>query len=337
MQVPMHRVPFLSLPDRIVVTRDAQMFAETVNLMLRLRACDPLGQGKGFTSHTGVVQLGQVSLLATSGSPIVAQAEAADCSTFMVSYPSSVGTYSIEGQTFLSYCGTVLHIPSVGWTLRMQSDLLAGLSLLVPSPLLQSTAMAMAGGGRGVEPELVAALQSTFELHTLDQRGCAILESLFRFFAFVETVLQSQTVVPEMLRLDDLVVRQLLLLMLPGLGQKTLPHAEYLPQDPWFDRLLEWIDANCHLPLSLSELEERSCYSRRSLQYAFKKRFNCGPMQWVRRRRLDQARQQLLAAPAGISVRQVALACGYINLSSFSRDYRQEFGRKASDDLRRLP
>lgn len=320
-----------------MATRDAQTFAETVNLMLRLRACDPLGQEQSFSSCTGVVQLGQVSLLATSGSPVVAQAEAADCSTFMVSYPSSVGTYNIERQTFLSYCGTVLHIPPVGWTLRMQSDLLAGLSLLVPGPLLQSTASAMAGGRRGADPALVAALQSTVELPTLDPRGSAILESLFRFFAFVETVLQHQAVVPEMLRLDDLVVRQLLLLMLPSLGREALPQVACSPRDPWFDRLLEWIDANCHLPLSLSELEARSSYSRRSLQYAFKKRFNCGPMQWVRRRRLDQARQQLLTAPPGTSVRQVALACGYLNLSCFSRDYRQEFGRRASDDLRRLP
>jgi transcriptional regulator GlxA family with amidase domain len=58
-------------------------------------------------------------------------------------------------------------------------------------------------------------------------------------------------------------------------------------------------------------------------------------MQWVRRRRLDHARLQLLAAPLGTSVRQVALSCGYISLSCFSRDYRKQFGRRASEDLRR--
>lgn len=54
--------------------------------------------------------------------------------------------------------------------------------------------------------------------------------------------------------------------MLPGLGQEALPQPEVSPMDPWFDRLLEWIDAHCHLPLSLSELEARSSYSRRLLQ-----------------------------------------------------------------------
>lgn len=332
----MRRVPFLSLPDRIVASRDSQTFAETVNLMLRLRACDPLRQEEGFTSRTGVVQLGQVSLLATSGSPIVAQAEAVQYSTFMVSYPSCVGTYSIEGQTFPTYCGNVVHIPPVGWTLRLQSHLLAGLSLLVPAPLLQSTAVAM-GGSRGAEPELAAALQTTAELCTDDSRGRPILESLFRFFEFVETVLQSQAVVPEMLRLDDLVVRQLLLLMQPSLGEVHSPALPAATREPWFEDLLAWIDANCQRPLSLTELEERSCYSRRALQYAFKNRFGCGPMQWVRRRRLEQAREQLLAAPPGTTVQQVALACGYINLSCFSRDYRQQFGHPATHDLRRRP
>jgi len=44
----------------------------------------------------------------------------------------------------------------------------------------------------------------------------------------------------------------------------------------------------------------------------------------------------LLEAPPGTTVQQVSLACGYINFSSFSRDYRQEFGCAPSVDLRRL-
>jgi AraC-like DNA-binding protein len=330
----MRRVPFLSLPERIVDARDSQTFAETVNLMLRLRACDALLQSERFESRTGVVPLGQVSLLASSGSPIVAQAEALEYSTFMVAYPSCIGTYRIEGQSFPSYCGNIVHIPPVSWTLRLQSHLLAGLSLLVPAPLLQSTATAM-GGGPAAATALSAALQATAELHTADPRGRGILGSLLRFFEFVESVLQSQAVVPEILRLDDLLVRQLLLLMQPGLGETDVARLSLQPREPWFEDLLAWIDAHCDRPLSLTELEARACCSRRTLQYMFRKRFHCGPMQWVRRRRLQQARQLLLEAGRGTTVRQVSLACGYINLSSFCRDYRQQFGCTATEDLRR--
>ena len=98
------------------------------------------------------------------------------------------------------------------------------------------------------------------------------------------------------------------------------------------------MDANCHRALSLSDLEERSGYGRRSLQNAFNQRFGCGPMQWLRRRRLHKARQLLLEAlPGNTKVQQVSLACGYISFSYFCRDYRREFGCTAAEDLRRLP
>ena len=194
------------------------------------------------------------------------------------------------------------------------------------------------GAGRVPQASLASVLQITAPLCTSDHHGGPILNGLYRFFGFVESVLQDQPMVPEILRLDDLLVRQLLLLMLPGLGEAlVVPVAPSLGQESWFEQLLEWIDANCLRALSLSELEERSHYSRRALQYAFQQRFGCGPMQWVRRRRLTKSRQMLLEAPPGTTVQQVRLACGYINFSNFSRDYRQEFGRMASADLRRLP
>jgi hypothetical protein len=96
----MQRVPFLSLPDRIVSTSDSQAFAETVSLMLRLQDCDSLLPTEPFASRTGVVQLGQVSVLATSGSPIQAVAEAVEHSTFMLPYQGCDAAYSIEGKPY---------------------------------------------------------------------------------------------------------------------------------------------------------------------------------------------------------------------------------------------
>ena len=249
----LRRVPFLSSPDSIVSGRDSQTFAETLNLMLRVRDCDPLLSPAGFWSETSVVTLGQVSVLASSGSAVVVVA-------------------------------------------------------------------------------------NTAELRTDDSRGSALLDALFRFFGFVESVLQLQATVPEILRLDDLLVRQLLLLMMLGLEEGSRFSLSPSTQESWFGQLLDWMDANCHRALSLSELEERSSFGRRSLQHAFKERFGCGPMQWLRRRRLHKARQLLLEAlPANTKVQQVSLACGYISFSSFCRDYRREFGCTAAEDLRRLP
>jgi AraC-like DNA-binding protein len=334
----MRRVPFLSSPDSIVSSRDSQTFAETLNLMLRVRDCDPLLSDAGFWSQTGVVSLGQVSVLASSGSPVVVVADAVECSTFMLPYHDCGGTYQIEGQYFTNhYRGNVLYIPPVPWRLHCETRLLAGLSLLIPTAQLQSTAQAMGAGSVPLD-SLSAALANPAELRTEDARGSALLDALFRFFGFVESVRQLQETVPAILRLDDLLVRQLLLLMMPGLGEATMLARSPSTQESWFGQLLDWMDANCHRALSLSELEERSGYGRRSLQNAFNQRFDCGPMQWLRRRRLHKARQLLLEGlPANTKVRQVSLACGYISFSSFCRDYRREFGCTASADLRRLP
>jgi AraC-like DNA-binding protein len=334
----MRRVPFLSLSDCIVSSRDSQTFAETLNLMLRVRDCDPLLSDSGFWSQTGVVPLGQVSVLASSGSPVVVVADAAEYTTFMLPYRDCGGSYQIEGQCFTNhYRSNVLCIPPVPWRLHCETRLLAGLSLLIPTAQLQSTAKAMGAGSVPLD-SLSAALANAAELRTDDARGSALLDALFRFFGFVESVLYLKETVPEVLRLDDLLVRQLLLLMMPGLGDATMVARCPSTQESWFEQLLEWMDANCHRALSLSELEERSNYGRRSLQNAFKQRFGCGPMQWLRRRRLHKARQLLLEAlPVNTTILEISLACGYINLSAFCRDYRREFGCTASEDLRRLP
>ena len=93
----MRRVPFLSKPDSIVSGRDSQTFAETLNLMLRVRDCDPLLSPAGFWSETGVVPLGQVSVLASSGSAVVVVADAVQQATFMLPYFDCGGGYRIEG------------------------------------------------------------------------------------------------------------------------------------------------------------------------------------------------------------------------------------------------
>ena len=87
-------------------------------------------------------------------------------------------------------------------------------------------------------------------------------------------------------------------------------------------------------PLNRSQLETRSGCSRRPLQRAFQQRFGCGPMQWLRRRRLELALERLSRATAADSVTTIARECGYLNLASFSRDFSRLYGRRPSEILR---
>lgn len=328
----MNRIPLLDLPSQSLKTRDPQVFAQTVSGMLRLKACDPLITPSSWWSTTSLVQLGEVTVLATSGTPVQAEADAVPLSTFMLPWNCSVD-YQIEGKRYLNpYRGNVLHIPPLGWSLNSCSEVLEGYSLLIPPSLLCETARTI-NGGVALAASVRSRLSSVSLLSTDDAHGSAALDYIFNFFGFLESVVTAPGSPVEMLRLDDLLVRQILLLMCPGLGEEDSLRAT--SDDQWFDDLLDWIDANCGRSLSLTDLEARGGYSRRSLQYLFRKRFDCTPMEWVRRRRLQMARRILQQGAPGLTVRDVSLQCGYINFSAFSRDYRQQFGCTASADLRR--
>jgi AraC-like DNA-binding protein len=149
---------------------------------------------------------------------------------------------------------------------------------------------------------------------------------------FIDGLLLRQGGVSDLLRLDDLLLRQIVEVLAPALlADRTAPDPEV--SDCAIDALVDWIHAHCHEPISLSELEQRSHYSRRSLQYAFKARFGCGPMQYLRRQRLWLARRRLEDPGPECNVSSIASACGYLSLASFSRDFQRRFGTSPSNLL----
>ena len=104
-----------------------------------------------------------------------------------------------------------------------------------------------------------------------------------------------------------------------------------------FDELIDYIRANLDQPLRLSDLEARSFYSRRALQYAFHEKLGTTPIAWIREQRLAKAKQQLESHAAhALSIKAVALGCGYRHMGLFCIDFKQRFGMTPSQ-VRRLP
>ena len=76
---------------------------------------------------------------------------------------------------------------------------------------------------------------------------------------------------------------------------------------------------------TLTELEQKSGYSARTLQYAFHERFGCSPLAWLREHRLLTARQVLLSdsyQPLSHFARQF----GFGGASQFWTAYKRRFG-----------
>jgi len=225
--------------------------------------------------------------------------------------------------------GVLMVTPTQGHYIRGQGG---GILLTTTPAALMQTSQAMQGplAAKRLHQRLREPL--TFFAYG-SAREPSLPRSLLQSLHLVDSLLSPQGTVPAALRLDDLICRQLVLMLSPELMGDELG-AGRAPLSAGFDLLLEWLSSRVTEPLSLSEMEARSGYSRRALQRAFQQRFGCGPMQWLRRRRLELALEQLSRADVGDSVSSIARRCGYLSLTSFSRDFSRVYGRKPSEILR---
>lgn len=232
-----------------------------------------------------------------------------------------------QKQTPPAHAGVIVTSPTEGHYLRGPGG---GLWITTSPQTLIQTAQAMYGppAGRQLQDRLIQPLH----FHSFSHGPSApMARGLSQAVRMVDSMMAPDTALPAALRLDDLLSRQLVLMICPELGERSKGQAR--PSGS-LDMLLEWMVAHLREPLSLSELERQSGYSRRSLQRAFQERFGCGPMQWLRKRRLEQALTQLTNPQPRDTVSLIAQRCGYLSLSSFSRDFNQHYGQQPSAMLR---
>ncbi|CAN5294769.1 AraC family transcriptional regulator [soil metagenome] len=101
-------------------------------------------------------------------------------------------------------------------------------------------------------------------------------------------------------------------------------------------RSIEYIEIHLAEPITLGDLAAHARASTRSIQTGFRDDLGTTPITFVRDRRLDAARQTLLAAAPGdgVNVTQAATRWGFTHLGNFSIVYRQRFGESPSQTLR---
>jgi AraC family transcriptional regulator, glycine betaine-responsive activator len=93
------------------------------------------------------------------------------------------------------------------------------------------------------------------------------------------------------------------------------------------------MEQNIEQPLPLTELAERAGLSMRQLERLFQRYLGETPARHYLELRLDRARQ--LLTQTTMPVLSVALACGFVSASHFSKAYREVFDRAPRDE--RLP
>ena len=102
------------------------------------------------------------------------------------------------------------------------------------------------------------------------------------------------------------------------------------------DIVCDLVRSSFSRPLTLTEMEEASGLSARSLQYAFRSRFGCSPMEWQRAERMLNAQERVMNLKPDETITQVAYAMGFSSSAAFSALYRRHFGETPSQTLHRV-
>jgi len=89
--------------------------------------------------------------------------------------------------------------------------------------------------------------------------------------------------------------------------------------------VIELMEQHLEEPLSRAELAAKAGLSTRQLERLFRKYLHRSPARYYLELRLNKAR--LLLVQTNMSVIDVALACGFVSASHFSKCYRDFFGR----------
>ena len=255
--------------------------------------------------------------------------------TCMVALPTSGwGQYQMEEFSVDNVVGrSVAFIPARGW--RLVNDVTGGTSLQFQSESMLAVMHSINPALQAIDS--AAALATPFVVDMGEQRPRSYYRHLLSALFLVEQCFVDGLPPDPRLCLDDLILRCLALLLFPSLssvddGQGSALSRRDLRRT--VRDLMDWMEAHADNPISLTELEQRAGYGRRALQLGFKAEVGCGPMQWLRQQRLEQARNKLLDPTPGMTIGDVARSCGYHSLTSFSRDFTARFGLPASRFLR---
>jgi len=135
-------------------------------------------------------------------------------------------------------------------------------------------------------------------------------------------------------QLESLVLTQLLLTV-PNDYADLLRTPEPPVKHGHVRRVVDLIESQPERDLTLAELARASGTTARALQRGFKDVVGMSPTAYVRAVRLDRVHAELLAGDGEASVTDVAMQWGFFHLGRFAQQYRERFGVRPSETVRR--
>jgi AraC-like DNA-binding protein len=114
-----------------------------------------------------------------------------------------------------------------------------------------------------------------------------------------------------------------------GIGDQTV-----LPRH--IRRALDYMNGNLTEKITLAELASACAAAERTLLKQFQRFVGVPPLAYLRRLRLNAARQELMKADGREAISDIATRCGYPLFGRFAGDYRRLFGESPSGTRNRV-
>jgi AraC-like DNA-binding protein len=323
-RVPLGQLrPGLQSLQHHLLPNPAAAYAAMAPLMA-LREFRPLVAERDFYQAIALQQINQLQLMSYMSAPVFCRVEYTPLVLLVATFAGSSLVRTPAGVLSSRVGGGALFPPGLAEVSGSDSSVVIA---------LRPEVLRRAAGAIAAEPDLPSLLRGFGPLE-LDSIQARQLHALLRH---LDACVHFHSALPAQLGLDDVLLRLVVSWLQPQLLEE--PAADQLrirerAGSSCFDALIDYIRANLDQPLRLSDLEARSHYSSRALQYAFRERLGCTPRQWIRRQRLERAMEQLQQGDRAVSVKAIALACGYRHMSQFSADFKQRFGFSPSAVLR---
>ena len=203
-------------------------------------------------------------------------------------------------------------------------DTAGSVAIALDASRLATVMAAMQGGDHSQNVMALLQQDRKIPLQVGTMSFAAVLNNIFT----LADIMNNQQNTLSLLTIDDLLYRCMAMMLTPNMffASQPLTAAQKSHGRSRLDIVCEYIQSRIDEPITLTELENFSGLSARSLQYAFAKQFQCTPLEWIRNTRLRLARERLSIAKPDQTVLSVALSCGFSNPGRFANQYLKLFG-----------
>jgi AraC-like DNA-binding protein len=300
---------------------DPDQLAQLVSRAVPLRDLSPRLSPTPFVHRSVHVQAGSLGITAAAHSPLHGTNHSHNKSVFTL---PTLGEkrFLINGRIHRARAGyCALFLPGEAYSL--DTSYCSGVMFSLCPQELATVASVMAGPQSG---QSFAPIQRPLELLESHPQQGKMLSLLRRSLQLIDLAILNGPSVPKQLGLDDKLQRLIALLIYPQLSATPVSGAGEIGKAELaaFEHLLIAIQQDLLGNWTLTRMGLQAALSRHQLQQLFQSAFSCGPREWLRHQRLCWARHRLDSSDP-ITLQQLALQCGYLDETSFRKDFESQF------------